>query len=414
MSKRRVSPIHLERARSLVGQARAMRRIREQAPSWRAGLGSAVDGAAMRVMTRVFLHTHRRAERRAGLDAFTQRAERYVAGLGDQKDCFQTPIQPVVSAVRRRSLPGGAIVDLTFPSYYAPQRSEAMELLRRYPENATARVRHYRHHRPGYPAVVCLHGWGGGIFRIEAGLWRARWLYDQGLDVYLYTHPYHAGRRPAEVALGATLYPSSDVVRTTEALLQTMWEVRVLLRYHRRHRDAGAGAMGMSLGGYATALAASVAPELEFAVPVLPIADLAALMWVMGDGSPDRRRAERFGITFDAVCAMMAIHSPLAYQPLVPHGRRLIIAGRADRIVPSAHAVALWEHWGKPSLHWFPGAHLLHFGRNGYLDAFRQMLRHQGILPGAGSSVAPAGSPSDGRVTSAPDGGSLMPSGALP
>ena len=50
--------------------------------------------------------------------------------------------------------------------------------------------------------------------------------------------------------------------------------------------------------------------------------------------------------------------SPLALTPRVPHERRFIYGGLADRIVhPRAQVIRLWEHWGRPEISWYPGGH---------------------------------------------------------
>lgn len=303
-----------------------------------------------------------------------QRAEQ------DRLAFFPEPKVPHFNCIRRGDLPGGWVEDLSFPSYHAPDRAIALEFLRRYPENATAFARHYRHAGAGHPAVVCLHGWGGGSFPVEARIFGARWLYEQGLDVYLYVHPYHGARRPADVRIGATLYPSSDIGRTNEGMLQAAWELRTLVARHRQLTGAGAGVMGMSLGGYTTAMLATVAPELAFAVPMMPIADLPALMWKLGEGSKDRKEAEASGVSFADLCRAMSVHSPLAHPLALPRERVLIIAGKGDTIVPPDHAAALWEHFDRPQIHWFAGGHLMHFGREGYLLHLQRLLVELGLL----------------------------------
>ena len=47
---------------------------------------------------------------------------------------------------------------------------------------------------------------------------------------------------------------------------------------------------------------------------------------------------------------------------MAPEGR-LILAGLCDRICTPDQAEALWQHWERPSIHWFPGSHLAPFGR---------------------------------------------------
>ncbi|MBK8480184.1 MAG: hypothetical protein IPL40_03245 [Proteobacteria bacterium] len=276
-------------------------------------------------------------------------------------------------SVTRRRLAGGLIEDLQFPSYDGARRPTALDLLRRYPENATAYARRYGHDAAGHPALICLHGWRGGHFRLEAAIFGAQRLYALGFDVYLYVHPYHGPRRPLGVPPSVSLHPSASISRTNEAMLQTVWEVRALLAHHRAERAAEGGVIGISLGGYAAAVLASVAPELRFVVPILPIADLTALLWALAPpvraGADDGARLD-----FDTHCRLMAAHAPLAHRLLVPREQVLLIAGQVDRVVPPAHAEALWEHWGQPALHWFPGGHLLHFGRAAYRDALERFL----------------------------------------
>jgi hypothetical protein len=50
--------------------------------------------------------------------------------------------------------------------------------------------------------------------------------------------------------------------------------------------------------------------------------------------------------------------SPLSLAPRVPPQGRFVYAGIADQVVhPRAHAVRLWEHWGRPEAVWYHGGH---------------------------------------------------------
>lgn len=55
--------------------------------------------------------------------------------------------------------------------------------------------------------------------------------------------------------------------------------------------------------------------------------------------------------------------SPLALTPRTPQSGRFIYAGVADRLVhPRDQVTRLWEHWGKPEIHWYQGGHTGFFG----------------------------------------------------
>jgi pimeloyl-ACP methyl ester carboxylesterase len=344
-------------------------------------LGGALDGVALKVMAKVFLASHRRGVDQGSGPLLSAWQEHADAAARDPRPFFPAPAAPGVTRVRGDGLDGGWIEELSFGSDYAPDRETARQVLEQYPDNAVARARRYRHAAGGRPAIVCLHTWAGGNHTVDASLFRARWLYDLGLDVYLYVQPYHGARRPRRTFLRGTLHPSTNVTRTNEAFLQTAWEVRALLAWHRAEEGRGGGVMGASLGGYGAAMLAAVAPEVEFAVAMLPVADMAALLWSHGEGTEAREQAVARGMTFERFCRLMAVHAPLARpRPAVPKERLLIVAGRGDRIVPPVHAEVLWEHWGRPEIHWFPGGHLAHFGRGGYLQAVRKLLERVGVV----------------------------------
>jgi hypothetical protein len=43
--------------------------------------------------------------------------------------------------------------------------------------------------------------------------------------------------------------------------------------------------------------------------------------------------------------------------PQVARDRRFLFAGIADSLAPRSQAMALWRHWGRPRLAWYPGSH---------------------------------------------------------
>jgi pimeloyl-ACP methyl ester carboxylesterase len=376
---------HLAAAqRLLVGRRPKVIRHHLERGRLRAQVSWAVDLAAVQVIRRLFVSDHRRSLERTPDYRRLQGGwlELSEADASQQQTFFPPPEPPEVSRTLRKRLPdGGALEDLTFSSQgYAAGRESALEMLRRYPENTRARIRHYRHPEPGHPAVIWLHGWGMGSHTVEATLCRARWLYRLGLEVYLYIQPHHGDRRPPSAGIGTSLHPSTNISRTNEAFLQSVWEIRSLLAWHRQQRDATAGVMGWSLGGYLCGLLSSVAPEIAFAIPILPIADVPALMWSKGEGTFDRVAAEAAGVTFDDYCRCMALHAPLAHQPVISTDRILLVGGRGDCIIPPIHTTVLWDHWGRPPVHWFPGGHLLQFGRRAYLRRVEAFLSGLGVL----------------------------------
>jgi hypothetical protein len=301
--------------------------------------------------------------------------------LADPASFFATPDTPVdVRQTPRRKLRRGTCVDVDFPTAFRPVFPAARASFLRFVENAVVHARWWRHDGTEHPTVVCLHGYASGDPRIDALAFSVRRLYRAGLDVILYTLPFHGRRRPGGAGKSGEAFFDLDMARTNEAFAQTMFEARALLRLAVARGARAVGAFGMSLGGYATALLASVEPRLDFAVSMIPVASLPDLVW----GEPlhryRRQEAEAHGMPLDRFRELWQVHAPLRRTPVVPAERRLVIGALGDRICPPGHADALWRHWGQPSVHWFAGGHLAQFHRGAALATVRRFLRGLDVI----------------------------------
>jgi pimeloyl-ACP methyl ester carboxylesterase len=338
---------------------------------------AALDRGAVRVMERRMAPNARRAA--VPTDAhrrLVELAARYGDDtLGAPSRFFPAPPPPVVDERPDGEAWGARVSLLRWSSGYRPFLPEHRDDHHRWVANHTAHARLYRV-GPGRPTMVVLHGWGGGAWWLEerafvVGYWLAR-----GFDVALFQLPFHGARAPDGVGRGprsGALFPSTNVVRTNEAFGQAIWDLRGLATHLRARGASAIGAMGMSLGGYTTALWASLDRELAFAVAMIPAVDLSALLWRHGDASPTRRQAAAAGVSAELLAEVFAVHAPTTRPCLVPPAARMIVAGAGDRITPPDQAERLRAHWDGCALHWFPGGHLAQVGRG---DAFRAVRRH--------------------------------------
>jgi pimeloyl-ACP methyl ester carboxylesterase len=160
---------------------------------------------------------------------------------------------------------------------------------------------------------------------------------------------------------------------TIEGFRHAMADLRDLIRWLRERGNERVGVMGMSLGGYTTSLAATVEPELAFAVPMIPLASQADFARDQGRLGSDPRQEAREHAALERVYAPVSpLHRPLAIESQ----RVLVIAAEADQITPVHHARRLADHFDAP-LETFAGGHLLQFGR---AEAFRRVGRLLGEL----------------------------------
>jgi dienelactone hydrolase len=344
-------------------------------------VGTALDRAVIEAMQRVI-----DAALMPGADelpALRAAAAPYVSGqLWETPRRFfaflDTPADEVASETRyRRRLRGGIVIGRRFAAHYRPHEGVAVPDRRSDP----ILVEHWMHEdRPPHGTVLALHGFNMGQPRIDAfALFASHW-FRRGLDVALLTLPYHGARTPVDARFSGERFAAADPVVLNEAVRRAVYDVYVVQAWLRDQTALPVGLLGLSLGGYITALVAGLCDDLDFAIPMVPPVCLGDLAWRFFERSRRRTRGSAPAYSRDELRAMFRVHSPLAFPLRLPRERVLVIAGRGDRIVPPEHPNALWRHWGEPRIHWFSGSHLAPFGRDRIVNAVADHLARLAIL----------------------------------
>lgn len=286
----------------------------------------------------------------------------------DAPGYFREPrsIAPAERVVRW-SAGGHRVVDLSWSSDYQPFEAGVAERFGRYAENRVAAARAFFGPEPR-PVALLIHGYMAGQYDLEQRVWPMEWLDRIGLDAVLPVLPFHAVRGPARRLGQPPPFPGSDPRMSNEGFRQAMADLRDLVRWLRERGHPAVGVMGMSLGGYTTSLLATVEAELAFAIPIIPLASLADFARDQGRLGSAPHETE---LQHRALEAAHRVVSPLGRAPLVPGERMLVVAARADRITPPAHARRIAHHFGAPLESWH-GGHLLQFGRS---EKFRRIGR---------------------------------------
>ena len=335
---------------------------------------AAIDRGVVRFMERRM--STPRAQPENARAKLVELAAAYADGtLGVPSRFFPLPDAPRLTIVSVGDGPLGTQAhDLTWRSDYEPFLPIARAVHAATPENHTAHARLWTS-GSDRPAIVLLHGWGGGNPRVTSVTFGAPYWLRHGFDVCAFTLPYHGARAPGP---SGALFPGGNPLRTNEAFGQAIFDLRGLALALRARGASAVGTLGMSLGGYTTALWASIcdATELAFAVAMIPAVSFARLMWQHGDKHPARQRAASAGITEDLLADAFAVHTPTTRPVRLPVERLAVIAGRGDRITPPEHAEQLAAHWGVP-VGWFDGGHLAQLGRG---DAIRDVRKQLGLL----------------------------------
>ncbi len=76
---------------------------------------------------------------------------------------------------------------------------------------------------------------------------------------------------------------------------------------------------------------------------------------------------------------VLRVVSPLALEPRVPHERRYLFGGVADRLVPADQVRDLWRHWDRPRIEWYQGAHVTFSAHPGVRRLIGEALRESGL-----------------------------------
>ena len=278
------------------------------------------------------------------------------------------PAAPMAVSTRaRRGLPGGVATSRSFRMCYTPFDPANHEPC---DENETVHVEHWTHDRPARTTVIALHGFTMGRPTIDAYALRAARWFALGLDVAMVTLPFHGPRAAATARYSGEQFGTWHVGRLNEAVRRAVHDVDLVRRWLVAENGTQVGLLGLSLGGYITSLLAGLRDDWAFAIPIAAPVCLSAL--------PTRLAGLARGAAAPAAVAALRaayrVHSPLAYPLRIPRRRVLVVAGRGDWIVPPEHPLALWRHWGRPTMHWYSGGHLAPFGRASAADAVEAHL----------------------------------------
>ena len=277
----------------------------------------------------------------------------------------------VVTSLTMRGKP---LQRMGFDSGYAPQPGEpGRERWLSYVADSHEHVLLLRHREPR-PWLVCVHGALMGRGAVDLRLFRARHLHeDLGLTVALPVLPLHGPRRQK-----GAVFPGQDVLDDVHATAQAVGDIRRLIRWIRTEEPgARIGLNSMSLGGFVSSLVASLEDGLTCAVLGVPVANLVEVLGRHGGLRSDDPRRQTLALA-EPLGRML---SPLSLTPRVPMAGRFIYGGLADHLVhPRDQVMRLWEHWGRPQIVWYPGAHTGFIRSRPVQDFIDDALRQSGLV----------------------------------
>jgi pimeloyl-ACP methyl ester carboxylesterase len=323
----------------------------------------------------------RRSETRAEQEHLRFYAE--LAAAKDPQLSFPAPASPPRVSSRPANpiaewVAHGNVRNLRFRSSFQAVNPALRDQCAGYLRNNVVHAQHWRHDDGPRPTLCLIHGFMGSAYMFNGLFFSLPWFYRCGYDIMLYTLPFHGRRAEKYSPFSGHGYFAHGMAGFAEAMAQAVHDFRSILDYLEFTGVDRVALTGMSLGGYTSALIASVDDRIQAVIPNVPVV------------TPDRTVDEWFpankvvalrdwlaNADTGLVDAATMYSSPLNYRPLPAKERRLIIAGLGDRLAPPEQAEILWKHWDRCAFHWFPGNHVLHVSQPDYL---RRMTRFLGAF----------------------------------
>ncbi|NVN51215.1 alpha/beta fold hydrolase [Mycolicibacterium hippocampi] len=269
----------------------------------------------------------------------------------------------------------GNVRNIRFNSTFEAVNPALRDQCGAYERNNVVHAQHWRHDDGPRPTLCVIHGFMGSAYLFNGLFFSLPWFYRSGYDVMLYTLPFHGRRAEKYSPYSGYGYFAHGFAGFAEAMAQAVHDFRSVLDYLEYTGVDRIALTGMSLGGYTSALIASVDDRIQGVIPNVPVVtpDKTVDEWFPANKIVALR--ERIAGTDRQLSDAATMYSsPLNYRPLPAKDRRLIIAGLGDRLAPPEQAEILWNHWDRCAFHWFPGNHVLHVSQPDYLRRMTRFL----------------------------------------
>ena len=278
-------------------------------------------------------------------------------GYVDKPETFFTlPERLPEYSIIRQAQPAYELI--TYTSGYKVLNPFIHERFHAYTANQTGYIVLWRHKDRGRKTVLCAHGFMLGDPPQAYRMFRIRKLFEMGLDVALFIHPFHWKRAPGSRASRRIYLQPDDVGFMSECIGQSMYDLGNAIAILKDQGAGEIGIIGASLGGYATAAFVGLSATPRFAALMVPAVNF---MRPLGPkGIPMRFPVD--AVLAEKIKKVCGMTSPLNLRPRIPAENILVVTSRGDRVCPFESVRMLCEQWGLSRCHFRTGGHWLVFG----------------------------------------------------
>ena len=132
-------------------------------------------------------------------------------------------------------------------------------------------AQHWRHDDGPHPTLCVIHGFMGSPYLFNGLFFSLPWFYRSGYDVLLYTLPFHGSRAEKGSPFSGYGFFANGFAGFAEAMAQAVHDFRSVIDYLEFTGVDRIALTGMSLGGYTSALIASVDDRIQAVIPNVPV-----------------------------------------------------------------------------------------------------------------------------------------------
>jgi pimeloyl-ACP methyl ester carboxylesterase len=267
---------------------------------------------------------------------------------------------PVPRVTSRWALPGLVSEDIVFPSLHQPIETRFRQrYLTDYPEAHTVYARRLRPAAAlARPRLLYLHGYLQPETYVEEFSLLAGMALRLNVEVVQLQPPYHGRRTPRSSRFDGEFFCTADMVRSLEALRQTILDARTLLGWLLEEDPGPVGVIGISLGGALTMALTCLESRFAFSIPMIAHMDLGALAADAPVLARMRQELLAFGWGAAELDRFVGQIGWKNLHPVLPRQRIQMFAASDDRFFVPAVVEEQWRRWGRPRIHWYRCSHM--------------------------------------------------------
>jgi len=258
----------------------------------------------------------------------------HLAGVVSEDVSFASPHEPIDAAFRRRYELDYAETHTVWARRLRPKGSE------------------------GRPRLLYLHGYMQPETLVEELGLVALLARRLNVEIIQIQPPYHGRRKPRRSWFHGDLYWTGDVVRSVEALRQTLLDTRSLLSWMQDESDQPVGVSGLSLGGLLACALTCLDSRFAFSLPLIAHMNIGAVIEDAPVLGRMRRELRDFGCEPAAFGAFFERIGWNRQRSRLDPARVRLYAASQDRFFDPARVEALAADWGSVPIEWYDCSHM--------------------------------------------------------